>query len=46
MKKTNKKVALMIKKLAETMADFNYGSASAWGMHQPKEPKKHSSTNK
>lgn len=40
MSKTNKKTASVIKKLAETMANAAYDSASMWGMHQPKEPKK------
>lgn len=40
MKKANKKVAAVIKKVAETMADINYDSASVWHIHQPKEPKK------
>jgi len=40
MSKANKKAASIIKKIAETMADITYGSASIWGMHQPKEPKK------
>lgn len=40
MKKAKKRVALIIKKVAETMADIAYDSASVWGGHQPKEPKK------
>lgn len=34
-----KKVALVVKTVAEKMAKVNFGSASAWGLHQPKEPK-------
>ncbi len=40
MKDVNKKVASVVKKIAETMADIAYGSASVWGVYQPKEPKK------
>lgn len=33
------KVAMTIKKVADKMARVSCGSASAWGLHQPKEPK-------
>ena len=46
MSKTNKKTASVIKKLAETMANAAYDSASMWGMHQPKEPKKFNASKK
>lgn len=38
--KANKKVATIVKKVAEKMADVAYGSASVWGVYQPREPKK------
>lgn len=34
-----KKVADVIKEVAEKMAKINFGSASVWSFHQPKEPK-------
>ena len=37
MKKTNK-TATLIKKISETMADISFGTASIWGIYQPKEP--------
>ena len=40
MKKANKKAAMVIKHIAETMANINYNAASVIGMHQPKSPKK------
>lgn len=40
MKKANNKVAKAIKNVAGIMADIACGSASVWGMYQPKEPKK------
>ncbi|MDE6834490.1 MAG: cyclic lactone autoinducer peptide [Ruminococcus sp.] len=40
MKKANKAVASVVKKISETMANITYGSASVWGIYQPKEPKK------
>lgn len=46
MKNANKKAALVIKKIAETMADRAYGAASMWGMHQIAEPKKPQSLKK
>lgn len=38
--KSMKTVALVVKKIAGTMADIAYGTASVCGMHQPKEPAK------
>ena len=40
MKKAKNKTAHAIKSIAERMANMAWGSASAWGMYQPKEPKK------
>lgn len=40
MKKAKNKTAHAIKSIAERMANMACGSASAWGMYQPKEPKK------
>lgn len=34
-----KRVALMVKIVAEKMAKVSFGSASVWSLHQPKEPK-------
>lgn len=39
MKKAKNKTAHAIKSIAERMANMACGSASAWGMYQPKEPK-------
>lgn len=39
-KKAKNKTAHAIKSIAERMANMACGSASAWGMYQPKEPKK------
>lgn len=41
--KANKKAtttAVVIKNVAEKMAKISYGTASGWGMYQPKQPKK------
>lgn len=46
MKNANKKVASIIKKIAETMADRAYGAASMWGLHQIAEPRKPQSLKK
>lgn len=40
MRKANKNTAKAIKKIAGAMANIACGSASVWGMYQPKEPKK------
>lgn len=40
MKRAKNKTAHAIKSIAERMANMACGSASAWGMYQPKEPKK------
>ncbi len=32
--------AEIVKVIADKMAKLSYGSASIWGMHQPKEPTK------
>ena len=34
-----KKIAIVVKTIAEKMANVNFGSASVWSLHQPKEPK-------
>lgn len=34
------KTATTIKKIAETMADFSFGTASVFGLYHPKQPKK------
>lgn len=40
MQKNDKPVAaILIKKIADKMATYSLGSASAWGLHQIKEPK-------
>ena len=36
-KKKNIKSAVLIKKVAEKMANISCGSASVWGVYQPKE---------
>lgn len=36
--KNTNAAAVIIKKIAGKMADFSCGAASAWGLHQPKEP--------
>ena len=37
--KNSAKLATVIKKIAEKMADVSCGAASCWGIYQPKEPK-------
>lgn len=39
MKKSNN-TAKTIAKVVKAMGDISYGSASVWGIYQPKEPKK------
>ncbi len=36
-KKKNVKSAVLIKKVAEKMANISCGAASCWGVYQPKE---------
>jgi len=38
--KKNVNVAKAIAKAVKTMGNISYGSASVWGIYQPKEPKK------
>lgn len=40
------KTATTVKKIAETMADFSFGTASVFGLYQPKQPKKISKAEK